>query len=92
MISLAGLLANLLPQANEQGHLGCADFCAAALADCSQVADLSAARNPLEHLRFQADQGVLFLVASRTENPCVGGSNPPLGTITLRNQRHALEP
>ncbi len=38
-----------------------------------------------EGLPFPTDAQIAQLVEQRTENPCVGGSNPPLGTILFSN-------
>ena len=38
-------------------------------------------RNPYKRVRVFANAQVAQLVEQRTENPRVGGSNPPLGTI-----------
>ena len=32
----------------------------------------------------------VFILDSRTENPCVGGSIPPLGTINIYNFKYAI--
>jgi hypothetical protein len=41
-------------------------------------------RNPVRAISFAGEAQIAQLVEQRTENPRVGGSNPPLGTNILQ--------